>query len=321
MASLHNVELAFSPNKNYLHVSYSELFDSCRKWIFRDLSRFSLDRSTNNARIVELLKPLGELTLAASLLSKLPHLSTDQTWKTILDFSWSQLREGNLLVDVLKERPDLLVMLSLYATLYREGYNNKILNEQLAVLVHTPGYYHTDMLAWRRLDLLFGIKDLEIGLDKDSEIADAFDRTWLSKCHSPWTITEPAAYGLTHTAFYMTNYGFGTSRLPSNVEKYLLENCLPWTRMYLQDRNFDLAAEMIMSRCCIKMPLSDSEKLLSGDFLNARMDDGALPCPPYGALSLLFGENDPSRRHFLLHYHTVLVTCMASAMAMNRGAP
>ena len=250
LTSLIFSELVFLfPTKNKFQVSYSELFDSSKDWIFKDLSRFRLDRGTNNARIVELLKPLGELTLAASLLSRLPHLSTDQTWKMALDFSWNQLREGNLLVDVLKERPDLLVMLSLYATLYREGYKNKILNDQISQLVNTPGYYQTDMLAWRRLDLLVGIEELEIKSNTELEIVDAFDRTWLSKCHSPWTITEPAAYGLTHTAFYMANYGLGASRLPNNVEDYLLENCLPWTRMYLDEGNYDLAAEMIMTRC------------------------------------------------------------------------
>lgn len=302
-------------------MSYSALFDSSKNWIFQDLSRFRLDKGKNSSRVVELLKPLGELTLAASLLSRLPHLTTDRTWKTVLDFSWDQLRDGYLLVDVLKERPDLLVMLSLYATLYREGYENKELNNQIVQLVETPGYYQTDMLAWRRLDLLVGLEDLGIKTDIASEIEMAFNQTWLSKCHSPWTITEPSAYGLTHAAFYMANYGFDESRLPSNVESYLFENCLPWARMYLEEQNFDLAAEMIMTRCCLKFPLTDSEKLLSKDFLEARMEDNALPCPPYGALSLLFGEDDPSRRHFLLHYHTVLVTCMASAMAMNRGAP
>lgn len=301
-------------------MSYSDLFVSSRDWIFQDLSRFRLDKSANNTRIVELLKPLGELTLTASLLSGLPHLSSDPVWKEALDFSWNQLQEGNLLVDILKERPDLLVMLSLYATLYREGYENKTLNNQIYQLVSTPGYYQTDMLAWRRLDLLAGLDELSIISNIESEMENTFNRTWLSKCHSPWTITEPAAYGITHTVFYMTNYGCGVSRLPESVERYLLENCLPWTRMYLSEGNFDIAAEMIMTRCCLQSNLTDSEKLLYKDFLDARMKDGALPCPPYGALSLLFGEDDPNRRHFLLHYHTVLVTCMASAMAINRGA-
>lgn len=309
-----------SLHNDWARVSYSELFLSSRDWIFHDLSRFRLDRGSNDARVVELLKPLGELTLAASLLSRLPHLSTDRTWNTVLDFSWEQIREGNLLVDVLKERPDLLVMLSLYATFHREGYKNTRLEDQILQLVKNPGYYQTDMLAWRRLDLLVGLRDLNMKNSVESEIMEIFDRTWLSKCHPPWTITDPAAYGLTHTAFYMTNYGVGTSLLPSRVSNYLLENCLPWTRMYLNEGNFDLAAEMIMTRCCIQSPLQNDEKSIAIDFLTARMDDGAFPCPPYGALSLLFGENDPSRRHFLLHYHTVLVTCMAAAMAINREA-
>lgn len=301
-------------------MSYSELFRSSRNWIFEDLSRFSLDKGSNSARIVELLKPLGELTLAASLLSRLSHRSEDQTWRMALDFSWEQLQEGNLLFDVLKERPDLLVMLSLYATLHHEGYRNKRLEDQIAQLVGTPGFYQTDMLAWRRLDLLVGIQEFGFRSDIDSEISETFERTWLSKCHSPWTLTDAAAYGLTHTAFYMTGYGFGVSRLPNRVESYLLDNCLPWTRMYLDEGNFDLAAEMIMTRCCVQSPLKDAEHLLPNDFLNARLDDGALPCPAYGALTLIFGESDPERRYFLQHYHTVLVTCMAAAMAINRAA-
>jgi hypothetical protein len=208
----------------------------------------------------------------------------------------------------------------LYATLHREGYKNNKLDQQLSQLVDTPGYYEADMLAWRRLDLLIGVEELNIRDGVEREIATIFDRTWLSKRHAPWTLTDPTAYGVTHTAFYMTNYGFGVSRLPSSVQDYLLDNCLPWTRMYLDARNYDLAAEMVMTRCCVQKPLAASEQSLAKDFLDARMSDGALPCPPYGALSLLFGETDEARRHFLLHYHTVLVTCMASAMAINRGA-
>ncbi len=301
-------------------MSYSELFNSCRTWVFEDLSRFRLDKGSDPARLVELLKPLGELTLTASLLRKLPQLSADPVWSDVLDFSWEQLRGGNLLIDVLKERPDLLVMLSLYAPLFGEGYSNEKLHNQIAQLAATPGFYQTDMLAWRRLDLLVGLEELGLADSLDSEILETFNRTWLSKCHAPWTITDPAAYGLTHTAFYMTNYGVGVSRLPPGVESYLLENCLPWARLYLDAGNFDLAAEMLMSRCCVHAPVNAAEQALCEAFLSARLKDGALPCPPYGALSLLFGENDPERRHFLLHYHTVLVTCMASAMAMNRGA-
>ena len=301
-------------------MSYSELFDSCRAWIIADLSRFRLDKGSNPARLVELLKPLGELTLTASLLRNLPQRSTDPVWKHVLDFSWEQLQAGQLLIDVLREWPDLLVMLSLYTTFFREGYRNQELHSQIAQLVATPGYYQTDMLAWRHLDLLVGVEELGLFDNLDSEIIETFNRTWLSRCHAPWTITDPAAYGLTHAAFYMTNYGVGASRLPARCESYLLENCLPWARMYLDAGNFDLAAEMLMTRCCVHAPIDISEQALCDDFLSARLRDGALPCPPYGALSLLFGEANPDRRHFLLHYHTVLVTCMASAMAVNRGA-
>ncbi len=204
-------------------------------------------------------------------------------------------------------RPDLLTLSAIYAVFHANGYFNKGLHTQIERVVKTPGYFYLDLPAWRRLDLLHGLSSLNI--DTDKEISSVFNNTWLAGKYSYWTITDATAYGVTHTAFYMTDYGRKPDGLPEDVISYLSAVLPKWAEYYLQEGNYDLASEMLMSMGCIDM--HPNYELIS-QFSAGQRKDGSYEGPPFGALNLIHGESDEERIGFLSDYHTTLVSCMAA---------
>lgn len=240
-----------------------------------------------------ILKP----TLADDYMSRLDE---------IINFGWQQLQEGELFYRILIERPDMLVFSGLYATFREQGYKHKKLEQELIKLHQTPGYFHIEMAAWRRLDLLAGYRAL--GLASEGDLRETFRQTWLHRVPSPWTITPSTAYGVTHTIFYMTDYG-RQNLLDDQVCKYLRTALPMWFQYYVAEGNIDLAAEFLM--CINFLGLSDPPTDSLDKFICAPTPDGSVPGPPGGPLDLLRDETDCRRIRFLKDYHTTIVYIVA----------
>ena len=286
------------------------LFIHSWEWILARERLFSIESHRSTKRILELLKPIGELALLSRYISDNSSGTLKASADRIMMFCWQEMDEGDLLRRVLAVRPDLLIFSTLYGTFYRSGLSNEELHEQIKKMRFTPSYFNVDLPAWRRLDLLHGM--FAIGLAKEGDLKVAFNSTWLAGCYEPWTLSEATAYGLTHTIFYMTDYGAVEGLLPEAVLTYLKQWLAVWENNYIDEGNLDLAAEMVMCRRCIG-DISGANKFCNSSLANL-LEDGAVPGPELGAVGLLFGEEDPLKSVFYQNYHTTLVACMASFM-------
>lgn len=292
--------------------NFQKLFDSTSDWLFGDISRFSVSQYKYSQRLIELIKPVGELILAASIVGKIIPEFKKHTGLRVLEYAWEEFDNGSLLQEILTTRPDLLVLASIYANFKREGFESRTLEAEIAKIAGTPGYMGVDLPAWRKLDLFRGLND--IGSIGQFDLSDTFSRTWLAQCHSPWTMIDSIAYGVTHTIFYMTEFGESPNGLPEKVRSYLEHNIPAWTKSYIDDGNFDLAAELMMCDFCIGH--RNKNKFIADAFLDAQLPDGAIPGPEYGARPLLNGEKSEDRIYFFKNYHTTLVSFVASAMSI-----
>ena len=278
-----------------------------------NLSQFGL-RAENDISLVDSLKPLGELALTAFVVQK---YATGRSWHRIsgqcvdaVDFCWSQLGRGTVLVDVIERYPDLLVLASIYPALTHFGY--RCLKFERAVESSTliRGVYSLEYPAWRALDIDVALRAL--GMRSPWETASLFEQTWLAKMPEPWSLCESSAYSLTHTVFYMTHFGENKDGIPGPHRDYLTRWVPVWQRYYARCENMDLLAEMTMVMRCIDRAEDGVD--VAAVFMNAQATDGIIPGPDGAAFRMVAKADSEQRVRFLQNYHTTLVALMASVM-------
>lgn len=293
-----------------------EVYSQTWKWLHAQRAHFAIAPFRDSERLLDLVKPISELALLCQLIKRFPLSAAHEEADNALRFCWDQLGHGDLIAEILCARPDLIILTSLYATFKEAGRCNERLERQIGLMVATPAYFNADLPAWRRMDLMHGL--WQLGLNGREAILNVYDGTWAAGNYPTWTISEAAAYGLTHAIFYATDYGAYPDSFPKENAIYLRDALPVWEAYYLREGNFDLAAEMVMSRYCIGDRYgceTFAERALVGC-----LDNGEIPGPKFGAVNLLYGEHDPIRHKFLQNYHTTLVTCIACAM-MTSATP
>src|SRR5262249_38141193 len=159
-----------------------------------------------------------------------------------LAWCWDQLRQGDLLIEIVLARPDLVLVATLYANFQRHGFSNARLETALRYLIRTACVRSLEFPTWRRLDLLHPTASL--GLQRFPRRPEK--APWLAARPEPWTLTDDIAYATTHSVFYITDFGRRPSRLSRPVRDYLQTWLPAWLTIYERQHNWDLFAELVM---------------------------------------------------------------------------
>ncbi|RBW68286.1 DUF6895 family protein [Bacillus taeanensis] len=146
-----------------------------------------------------------------------------------------------------------------------------------------------------------------------------YRRTLLGNKSSPISLTEDDAYSVTHTLFYITDFGNQSfswllddrERISAVVEYLLLH--------YLQVGNWDLVGELLINLNSLGKCSSPIYREAARAFQNAWRNDGAIP---YGRmiktkLDMLQGKIG-AEEIFRICYHTTLIGILYCATAMNQ---
>lgn len=283
-------------------------------WIIANQDQFAIPEDANEPTVLTLLKPLGELALTCDILIRygiqpVSIAGREIKWESILSFCWSQVRDGEKLFKLLQRYPDYFAFVAMYPAFYLHEFRNESLERLIAHMANLRGIRSLEFPPWRALDLSLAMQVL--GLDSPWRSNDLFEKTWLYSKPEPWLLSEGTAYSVTHTVFYMTDFGFDQSGLPQ-VHRDYLQKWLPvWCQYYSDIRNMDLLGEMLMVTRCI----GASSCPLYWDVLHrAQHDDGLVPGPVEGP-EIDPAKMNPSRLRFLNHYHTTLVAVLAGIMS------
>lgn len=274
-------------------------------WLSVHREQFSLANARSDEQLLRLIKPIGELALAASILRKRGRHSSwaNQT----LHYCWGELEQGNVLLRVLAARPDLVVASTLYACFYEVGLSNSRLDILLRHLEGCASCRSIEFPTWRRLDVAHGFAALGYRpFPSNPEVG-----TWLYGLPEPWMISEDIAYAVTHEIFYITDFGWQPERLTCQISDYVTAWLPAWSEIWARQNNWDLFAEFAMVAACLGKP---SGAML--DRLATVQDSGGyFPGPGGSAASLIGSQTSAPRACFLANYHTTLVALMAFAMA------
>jgi len=279
------------------------------KWILDNRNLLGIADISDWNRKMVLLKPIGEFVLTLDVLksydTKEPDIESGLSW------AWQQFDEGNLLIDILLARPDLIMILSIYSNFARNGYENKKFETFAEYLLTLNSIKNIEYPLWRKIDLDYSTAKLQ---GKDFSIEAQLKDTWIGNYPEPWTINNDFAYSMTHEIFYATDFGKYNS-LPTQLIEYIKFWLPAWMEIYANVPDWDIFAELIMVGECID---STYDSHTSVEMLvKAQHENGLFPSPSGGGGSLIRRQDSQERVNFLTNYHTTFVSLMALIMYRN----
>jgi hypothetical protein len=189
-----------------------------------------------------------------------------------------------------------------------------MMNEQLEQAVRdglrTRGASSWKFPGWVLLLIVRTLHLLEI--ESPWTIDSCFRETWLYKLPEPWTLNNESAYSLTHTVFFLTDFGQRLDHLPEVYRQYLVQWLPVWLEHYRTSWNHDLLAELIMVARCIQV---EDENDWGSILLARQEEDGTLMRPRIQETGPK--EAKDVRKRFQENYHSTLAVLMASVMSLN----
>ncbi|GAB2859511.1 hypothetical protein GCM10022221_68770 [Actinocorallia aurea] len=258
------------------------------------------------------LKPLSELLVVC-----VPVLSTsDPTGdrhrlaRHMVDAVWEDFGAGEVLHDLLRAEPGLTSLLPIYVLLRQTGKRHEgveRLAAHLATTRHWAAWEEPRYLALERL-----ATQRALGLSTHADAEETIAGTWLGRFPEPWHLDYEHAYAVTHTVFYLTNWGLRPSHLPSALAGYLSDWLPCWSQVWCEEKDWDLLGELLAVDACLPQPALD-ERLWT-HLAEAQLPDGSLPgLPPH------FGSYDHQGEDaYLRDRHPTAVAALAATLASHR---
>ncbi|CCH30255.1 hypothetical protein ABZ816_17780 [Actinosynnema sp. NPDC047251] len=252
-------------------------------------------------------KPLCEVALAASLVLRDGVAGTAelQAAHELLDFSWNQLRRGDLLYERQLRHSVITDPLETYSHHARCGLRHEALEQTVAVTSAVNSM--TEVLPNRRLAVANAHR--VVGVPRDDDLPAMFRQTWLGQTPAPWAIDWYTAYQMTHAAFHITDWGARPQDVPPDVAEYL-ENWLPvWFEVWAEAGQWDLLGELLIVGASLPEPRCDPAEWEL--FAGLQHADGLVPRDSEPV------DDDP-RERFEANQHTAVVATVAGTVALSR---
>ena len=128
--------------------------------------------------------------------------------------------------------------------------------------------------------------------------------------------TDDDAYSVTHTLFYISDFGKHPIDILSSEQlehlRWVIKHLLG---MYVRRRDWDITAELLLSSYCLGEPLSKLEEFGFRALANAQSADGGVPGPQYDYDCERNQEPEfVAEYRFTNCYHTTLVSILVGAM-------
>ena len=290
---------------------YRQVSERAATWVSANLAQFEY-HSDHDLIMTAQLKALSELAIASEILLQ---YCREDAWfekksKEWFAFCWSQINEGNILRQAIDRRPDFLLFAAMYLPFRRNGMMNEQLEQAVRDGLRTRGASSWEFPGWVLLLIVRTLHLLEI--ESLWTIDSCFRDTWLHKLPEPWTLHNESAYSLTHTVFFLTDFGQRLDHLPEVYRQYLVLWLPVWLEHYRTSWNHDLLAEMIMVARCIQ---AEDENDWGSILLARQEEDGTLMRPRIQETGPK--EAKDVRKQFQENYHSTLAVLMASVMSLN----
>jgi hypothetical protein len=297
-----------------------QIYRGTLNWIGSNLAYFKVTSSDDDLTVVREVKPIAELGLACDLLLRVERVINFGSRRTtnfvtdVLKQCWKELEYGEKIRCLLLKYPDLFSLVTVYPPFWRAGFKNEALDSAIRSLSSDSSIRALEFPAWRLIDFAVALNALNV--PSPWKLKHEYKRTWLGQLPAPWMLSDSAAYSLTHTVFYTTDFGFKPNGLSPQPRRYITRWIRTWSTHYARIENFDLLGEMLMVGYCIGMKgLTEPLRYLA----RSQHANGAVPGPETIAASLGFSHHSRiAHEKFLLNYHTTIVALMTSILGLKQ---
>lgn len=281
------------------------------RWLEVHYRQFELpsDVPVGELDAVRHLKPIAELALVGSIATREGSLGRHAAGvaETLMEFGWAQLRGGDLLVDLLRERPFDTFALESYVSFVRAGRRHGELEALLAHLTTLRSARVPEHPPNRTLAVLNAQR--LVGLDAAWDPSVVLARTWLGATPEPWAADLATLYAMTHTVFHLTDFGARPRGLPSELQDYLGAWLPVWLDVYLEAGHWDIVAELLVVDLCLSEPTYPPGAWPR--VAAAQLPDGMLPAEAWR------DTRNPATRA-RNHYHSTVLAALAGTVAVAR---
>jgi hypothetical protein len=279
-------------------------------WLHAAVEHFGLppELRPDQLDVNEMIKPLGELALVGSLVSREAAAGQRQTEiaSALVEFAWRQFGHGEVLYELQRANPVVTYPMETYAPFARAGFRHHALDELLAHLASLRAAGASELLPNRTLAVINAARILELPACADLQLVGS---TWLGRTPEPWAIDFATLYAMTHTVFHLTDWGALPDGLPDHLQVYLHAWLPAWLEVYLEAGQWDLVSELLIVDLCLTEPVFYPHAW--DGLAGAQHPDGLLP---YGPVRV----SREIAKAFRNHYHPTLVAAIAGTLAVSR---
>jgi hypothetical protein len=304
------------------HAQLPQLIGASLEWLTNNLNRFSpwQDNLLSDAGI----KAFAEFTTlyayleesrTGSLAESLPLSENLLTWRSFI------LRhcENPAYAEMARKRPPQALHLLLpYLALRATGYRSPFHEETLKRLKRWGFPRASEVVPYRLLErqhLLWKSKYLH----REPNWYRLYRNTILGRRCSLVYLDQEAAYSITHTLFYLTDFGNRPLLLKAVEVKYITEVVECLLVHYWRLGHWDLVGELLINLNCLGTHESPFYAGASRAFQNAWRNDGAVPAERDSVKKLQSRtELEKDDLIFRACYHTTLVGVIYGSTALNR---
>ncbi|MDJ0719487.1 MAG: hypothetical protein QNJ54_35590 [Prochloraceae cyanobacterium] len=175
----------------------------------------------------------------------------------------------------------------------------------------------TEVIPFRQLDRQYVL--WKSGLQKRLPNWISLYANTTAACHrSSIYLDDASVYSITHTLFYLTDFGGQTAPLSDSEVKRLITTVESLLVHYWRCKNWDILGELLINLLNLNCKESNLIADASRTFREAAQEDGAIPANHTVQAQLASQSNDASRPdlEFSYCYHTTLVSLLYCSIAL-----
>jgi len=294
-----------------------KLVDRAFDWLVQNLELF--DPIADRGRVdLFYTKAICELSLMCMLYARVNSDHTDDRINSIVSFIYQVCRHPCFRDHIIRQ-PDKLRLFDMpYVALMHFGIKDPVAGEIIQRVVDQRYAIAVETVPFRMLDLRHTLDGggFKHPLPPYEQI---YNYTLLAKNPSAVYLTDLDAYCVTHTLFYLADFGFRPIvEIPEEHLSTVRSLVGQLLGVYVRHEHWDLVGELLLSCRCLRWSPAYVFVAAWTALLDAQLPDGSISGPEF-SLKEVHQENQSKQRRysFRANYHTTLVSVMACVLSYS----
>ena len=282
-----------------------------QEWAARSFDHFHPLFHRNPKRSIFAIKAAAELALVCGIAATRETRAAGTSYAALAERLYREVFLDEGVQEYLLSNIAAVPTIGLYGSLRQCGYDDLRFRGRLQRLTESGYPAAVERTPASELDLIHSSR--LAGFPCPLDAGEVYARTLLRRRPPLQLLANDDVYGITHTVFFLTDFGREMPAVLRPDLDYLAEAVPRLLDFYLWKQNWDLAAELLLILKCAGLQAADSFAEGWALLLAAQNDDGSYDGPvdeePQRA------DEDTTWAQFRDRYHTTLAVLLAIASA------